>query len=342
MARALMIVFDSLRKDVFDRCRHPLLERWRQKGVSFENCHSQSGFTPISFSSILAGRFPSANDVRAEHPVRFVQGPQNRSQAPVWWSVDEESCGHLILPGSRPLKRSAFTLFNRRLLTLRHSKTNAFPELSEDEMFPTPEWGQDLSGFYRLFHDVGASDDVLMVVRIYDTHLPYGRGISPLDAGSALEIKRNLAVLFARDHGRALLDEIAVPALCRALDYISDIWNWIEPLLDFAAVMSDHGDQWSDDPEQVGHAGFLVDSVLRVPLIVIDGVHRGRCWAPCNNADVMPTLLARVNKISDWSMQGKALTLEREQVSRFATEANSSRGEFLRMSMDVREIALQQ
>ena len=326
MAKALMIIFDSLRKDVFDRSCHPLLESWRAEGTAFENCYSQSGFTLISFSSILTGCFPSRTTMHLKRPACYSQGRRGRQTDPVWWWLEDAKHTHLVLEETRSIRRSALSLFENKLLTIDYSKTNAFLELTERQMLPSLEYGSAFTAFYDRFRHVGSQDDFLMVIRIFDTHLPYGRGVSGCDAPTVSEIKKKVASLYSLDNGRTLLEDVAVKALERALDYLNCLWRWISPRLDFAAIMSDHGDQWSSAPHKVGHGRFLSRPVLRVPLIVVDKQRSGRCNTPCNNVDVLATLLATCGKKADWKMDGRKLNDPPSQP--FCTEANSLRGEF--------------
>lgn len=335
MAKVFIIVFDSLRKDVFDSCSHPLLEEWRKKGTVFERCFSQSGFTPISFASILSGLFPSRNSVKCTNATVFKFGKRPRHMGPVYWNVVEQGQGNLLIRGSEPLQRSAFSRFENRLLTLRYSKTNAFPELNEDEMMPSPEFGQDLSRFYDRCYKTGKSGDFLSVIRVYDTHLPYGRGISPCDAESSRKIKKKVSATFAIDNGCTLLRKVALPALQRALDYLSELWRLFKDSTDFFAVMSDHGDNWSDDPDDVGHGRFLTGSVLHVPLLIVDNQHTGRCYRYCNNSDVIPTMLKQTGKTAEWNPHYMLLPIDEETNDRvFASEANAMDGRFLRTTID--------
>lgn len=334
MAKVAIIVFDSLRKDVFDGCSHPLLEEWRRNGLCFERCSCQSGFTPISFASILSGQFPSQNGVRCTSSTQFKVGEQPRDTGPVWWNVDEHNHGNLLISGSQPLCRSAFSQFETRLLTLRYSKSNVFPELDENEMIRSPEYGQDLGPFYHHCERVSRSSDFLMVIRVYDTHLPYGRGVSICDAESAEAIKRKVADLYARDNGYTLLHKVAVPALQRALDYLAESWNMLKDKLDFLAAMSDHGDNWSNAADYIGHGRFLTPQVLQVPLIIIDGKHFGRNYFYCNNSQVIPTLARLTGKTLDWISRPVPLPLEcNSPPVMFRTEANSMDGRYLKASI---------
>lgn len=327
--KALMIVFDSLRKDVFDLCRHPLLRDWRDRGICFENCYSQSGFTSISFASILSGCLPSNNGVCSTGPSTYVEGERPRDQEPVWWNVNKERHGNLLIAGSRPLSHSAFSLFNHRLLSWRYTKSNTFTELGPDDMFPSPEHGQDLSPFRQRILDLGRREDSLVVIRVYDTHLPYGRGISPCDAPTSEEIRHKVAAWYARDHGLALLHEVAIPALERALEYLSEIWHALVDGIDITVIMSDHGDNWSADANQVGHAHLLSSAVLHVPLVYINRQQRGQSFAFCNNVDVLPTILAETGKTATWQLDGQPLPFDDRSRGAFLTEANSIDGRYL-------------
>lgn len=229
--------------------------------------------------------------------------------------------------------RSAFSLFEHHLLTIRHTKTNAFAELSEEEMISSPEYGSDLENFYGRCIKATGWDDFLVVIRVYDTHLPYGRGVSPCDAPSQLEIRKKVAALFSEGAGYNLLLGVAEQSLERALNYLKALWAEVSSRLDFVAIMSDHGDNWTDDFAQVGHAQFLTHPVLHVPLIVIDYKHSGRCWTYCNNVDVLPTLADATNKTVDWKIDGIKLPLDGTPRLGFKTEANSTLGKFLAASI---------
>ena len=173
-----------------------------------------------------------------------------------------------------------------------------------------------------------------MVIRIYDTHLPYGRGVSICDAESTEAIKGKVAEVYARDNGYTLLRKVAVPALERALDYLQESWNMMKKQLDFLAVMSDHGDNWSAAANYIGHGRFLTPQVLQVPLIIIDGKHFGRNYIYCNNSQVIPTLGRLTGKTMDWI--SRPLLLPMEYNSRpilFRTEANSMDGRYLKTSI---------
>jgi len=218
-------------------------------------------------------------------------------------------------------------------LLIKPDKTNAFAELETREMMDSTEYGQDLTERFEKCKNTLLHDDSIVVIRVYDTHLPYGRGISPCDAESNEKIRKKVAEWYRKDEGRTLMDQVAVPSLQRACGYLEPLWDEIHSRLDLTIIMSDHGDNWYSDADQVGHARFLTNSVLHVPLVVVDGKRKGRFYRHCNNVDIVATILECTGKSIDWKTDSRSLFADDRCRDTYMTEANSQHGRYWRASI---------
>jgi arylsulfatase A-like enzyme len=114
----------------------------------------------------------------------------------------------------------------------------------------------------------------------------------------------------ATDKLRALYEgEIAFTDewIGKLLDHVRELGLWDDTIV---VVCADHGEQFKEHGENVGHGSSLFNEEVHVPLILrVPGVAPARVSSPAANLDLGPTLLelAQAAPGAEWAPQGRSL-----------------------------------
>ena len=257
------IMFDSLRKDVWDSTQNSVLSAWKERGCSFENVVSQSGFTLLSCSSMWTGKFPQHCDINLLNPAaNSVHSWLGKVDVPV-----------------RSLKQpTIFDNIDNSQMVFRNGTTAwQFSAYVKRNIGQDLDRAETLQSVLALIKADRLQDDGLLFLRIFDTHLPYGRSYSPLAHVyphvhyPPMQLARRRAAEIAEAEGLESLVELQKVGFQTALD------QFVEPILAaldqaygsryFLIAHSDHGEQFGTDYREIGHGRMHSREVLHVPLL---------------------------------------------------------------------------
>jgi hypothetical protein len=268
--RVVVVFVDTLRPDHlgawgYDRPTSPGIDAFAATATLFENARSVAPWTLPTARTLLTGRHPEHFDASPSLPGRF------RAEG---WATGMFA-GNLFLSANFDLERDWGL----------HHVVN-WPSATE-QVDRAIAW-----------LDAQEGRDALLLVHFMDVHLPYKEPpryrstfAGPPVGGLGEEFHRS-DVLEAPTRDPAVRDYI-VGRYDNNVRYVDDEFTRLLGHLapdDVVVLLSDHGEEfWEHGGFEHGHS--LYDELLRVPLVVRDGVHVGRVTTPVSLLDVAPTLL---------------------------------------------------
>ncbi|MFH1465039.1 MAG: sulfatase [Pseudomonadota bacterium] len=303
----LLIDIDSMRADrlLLERDGRPVaphLQALAAQGVRFEHAVSQAGWTQPALAALLSGRYPPAIEQRRDKKLTWL--PEGTPSLPTilgWYGYHTAVVWGQTLP-------------------------QAFPELSKgfDEVYQEPEGEAYAPGsFLDDWLDEHAEEPFFLMIHELDLHCPRPPAPDSWIAPWAEPLPRDeepclhglmrrwgpqlpAAALQPRmiahyDGGLAFYDDVLGGTLAR-LEAAGKLAHTVVVLL------SDHGQDLFEHGE-IGH-GMQWESVLRVPLVVLDPTHAAPGLVRdevVQTVDIAPTLLALAGIPLDQQMVGRSL-----------------------------------
>jgi choline-sulfatase len=303
----LVIDIDSLRADRIDAQRDgapvaPNIQALAQRGVRFDGAVAQAAWTLPSLASLLTGRLPPAMEQRAEGLGWLDEGTRTLPETLGLYGYRSQVWYGQTLPAS-------FTELSRGFDTVDMappSPPNAYHQQVCAWLEATPP-----QPFLALVHN-------------FDLHAPRHPapagfmerwlGRAPVDDANSLDaMHRELAqaegeqaarayVIDAYDGHLAWYDQ-TVGSVLRCLDRAGLAEDTV------VVLTSDHGEDLFEHGT-LGHGQAHWQSVLAVPLLVLDGRHPERSHrveARVQTVDLAPTLLELAGIPVDQRMEGRSL-----------------------------------
>lgn len=262
----LWFMFDSLRRDTYRSCSHHELLRLRSKGFEYNDVISPSGFTLLSCSSMWTGKFPQHCSVNLLDPTQASR---------------EHWVGKVRVPSARLTDVTVFDHFSEGLVVFEKGTTSwTFTAYRKAGLKVNLDDALSFSAVLREVHNL-AWNDTIVFIRLYNTHLPYNRFLSPLrlrrdgeDAMTPLSVSRRRVAEVVKREGEAAILDIQKYALCFDIEtFVIPLLNLLNDLrvLETTLIIfcSDHGDRYSSHAEDVGHGRFNDEEVIRVPLLFL-------------------------------------------------------------------------
>lgn len=343
----LVIAVDSLRADrVGPEARRvaPAIADLAARGVRFTSAHVTVPRTFPSFVTLLTGRYPFRHGVRTMFPTVAERAqasaarplPARLREAGYRTAVISDFCGeifsridlgfdHVEVPplDARTLVRQRSVTVHKNLLPYVQGAIGqrVFPELGSLAELSDPQRLADATvARLRTFRDSG--QPFFTVVFFSTAHFPYAAPApyyrrftdpnyqgpfryhkppleSPQTAADVTQVRAlyDGAVAATDDGVRRLLDGL------RGLGLDRDT---------IVVLLADHGENLYDEPGRgMGHGDHLEgDSSLRVPLLVVDPVHRFPAHAVpglVRDLDLVPTLLGLIGLPLERELDGVSL-----------------------------------
>jgi arylsulfatase A-like enzyme len=310
----ILVLADTLRADHlgtygYERPTSPWIDRFANEAVLFEQNRSQGTCT-----------FPSANSIlTARYPQQFAR------QEP----------GHLGIPAEIPTAATLFKNLGHSTLAVSASpivrKTPSYVNLEGGfaagfDVFDETCLDRDASCVMERTRALlsAAQEPFFLYLHFMDPHAPYQApassaprfasteyaGPSFVRAGDPQPIaavlragQRPQLALGDVAHLRDLYDEEVAYfdlAFGELVQYLRDTGRYERTLL---VLLSDHGEEFMEH-ERVVHCERPFDTLIRTPLILRapQGPHGRRVAVPVGNLDVLPTLLAYLDR--EWDRHG--------------------------------------
>ncbi|RPI24717.1 MAG: hypothetical protein EHM61_16355 [Acidobacteria bacterium] len=274
----ILISVDTLRADRlscygYQNNRTPHFDLWASEGFLFEQAYSEYPLTLPAHATMLTGQIPPRHGVRENAGFRL--------------NSDQTTLAEVL----RDHKYRTAAFIGSYVLASEFGVSQGFETF--DESFATSiENGGASTEVQRSAPEVttrfldwlGHNQDqaFFAFVHFYDPHMPRPEGYDP----EVSRVDESLGDIdrFLREND-----------LLRKTDII---------------LTSDHGESLGDHGE-AGHGFFVYDSTLHVPLIVRPAGSRGRRGTRIQHrvslADLMPTILGRLNIDVPSSVQGRSL-----------------------------------
>lgn len=285
----LLVTIDTLRADALSSyggsAKTPNIDRMANRGVRFENAHSQAVVTLVSHTSILSGHYPYETGVRDNAGFRV--SPKTATLATMLKERGFATGG--FIAGFPLTKRfgltSGFDEYDDNIAEETGAVDFALPERRADVVVGRAlNWisGRNGKKFFAWVH-------------VFDPHAPY----DPPEQWKA------------QYPSNPYLGEVAWTdaALGPLFDRLSSL-----PRKTLVIITADHGEGLGEHGETT-HGFFAYESTLRVPLIIAEvdpkatSYPRGRVvTTPVRHVDIAPTVLDALGvESSDLKFSGTSL-----------------------------------
>jgi arylsulfatase A-like enzyme len=324
----LIVTVDTLRADYLscyghDRPTSPRIDGLAKEGVLFERCVSQAPWTLPSYSAIFSSLVCESHGVVRRNQkfgcdqVTFIEELAKAGYATggiawgtftdAFWGfdqgfddyddlgmvVDESNLGGTYAKGGAdPADKEAMEAAAHRRITS--------PEVVEKAV----HWidAHRDRRFVLFAHFFDPHEDFLEHPGISEKFPPRPVGADFPNPGAARDPET--------DKLRALYEgEIAFTDqwIGKLLDHVRELGLWDDTIV---VLCADHGEQFKEHGDNVGHGSSLFNEEVHVPLILrVPGVAPARVASPAANLDLGPTLLelAQAAPGSEWAPQGRSL-----------------------------------
>ena len=276
------ITVDTLRADRlsmlgYERPTSPALDALGQEAVVFERAYAQFPSSPLSFLSMLTGRYASALAVDGERPPQ-VAGPLldsiRRGRHTFAATALQRSYVQRLLPYLIPGLEGLQFLGRTTVADAAQAMARADEALAGVTDQPWLAW-----------------------IHLFDPHLPY----RPHPATRAIPATRRQDPDWLRYDGEVAW---ADHHLGRFLDTLRSRPDWDRTVV---VICADHGESLGEGGLRY-HGNSLVEPQIHVPLIIrVPGAAARRVAEPVELVDILPTLEALLDRPADMPRHGHSL-----------------------------------
>lgn len=300
----LVIDIDSLRDDRVEDpdLRPPAIAGLAARGVIFEDNTSQSGWTLPALASLLTGRLPPVVEL-AKQRVQWIPD----DPAPLPLILDHYGYHTAAFWGE-----TAPTVLQRFCAGFDHEQRAGGPAGPDRYHAPVVRWleAEATEPFFALVHNVDLTNE------------PPEAGLARLrDLGIPKPAGQRMGMELLQQQAASHLDEPAAQQLCietydaRLAAYDHAIAAMLDALearglreRTVVILTSNHGQDLFEHG-LVGHGSILYQSVLQVPLLVVDPALEGQAStidAPVQGVDLAPYVLERAGIPASATMDGRS------------------------------------